>query len=178
MKNYHNILIAVSVILLLMVISFVGGCSYNSNKERITTNDTVVVVVKDTVKIVQPKEVFRYSTHTVIDTLYIASGFNYNDSAGNIAAVEIPLECAVYSDTTILNQSDTLGYTAYVSGYRSKLDSISFRLSKTDKYITKTVEKKKRWGIGVQAGVGVGYNGRVIFTPYVGVGISYNIWNF
>lgn len=172
MKNYHNILISVSVILLLMVISFVGGCSYNSNKERITTNDTVVVVVKDTVKIVQPKEVFRYITHTVIDT------FNYNDSAGNIAAVEIPLECAVYSDTAILNQSDTLGYTAYVSGYRSNLDSISFCLSKTDKYITKTVEKKKRWGIGVQAGVGVGYNGRVIFTPYVGVGISYNIWNF
>ncbi len=37
------------------------------------------------------------------------------------------------------------------------------------------VQKKKPWGIGVQVGGGFGLNG---ITPYVGVGISYNIIRF
>ena len=40
--------------------------------------------------------------------------------------------------------------------------------------ITKDIPviKKTRWGLGVHAGVGAGKGG---LTPYVGVGVSYNI---
>jgi opacity protein-like surface antigen len=34
------------------------------------------------------------------------------------------------------------------------------------------VPDRRRWGIGIQAGAGVGKEG---LTPYVGVGVSYNI---
>ena len=46
-------------------------------------------------------------------------------------------------------------------------------------YITKeikTVTKPKRWGIGLQAGYGVSFSNKQIkATPYIGIGISYNI---
>jgi opacity protein-like surface antigen len=46
----------------------------------------------------------------------------------------------------------------------------------TDNIISYTVqERKKKIGLGVQAGYGVGRNG---ITPYIGIGISYNIIRF
>lgn len=68
-------------------------------------------------------------------------------------------------------------YRAWVSGYRPKLDSLQI-FSRT---ITKTVTndiyhtinpKKKRWGMGVQAGYGYPYGG------YIGFGVSYNIFQW
>ena len=35
--------------------------------------------------------------------------------------------------------------------------------------------KTKRWGVSLQAGYG--YNGRE-FKPYIGIGVSYNIFAF
>lgn len=70
-----------------------------------------------------------------------------------------------YSDST---------FDAWVSGVDPRLDSI--KTYRTNMVITKEIPviqvKKTRWGLGVQAGAGVGKDG---LTPYVGVGISYNI---
>ena len=64
-----------------------------------------------------------------------------------------------------------------VSGYRPQLDSI--HIYHRTEYITKeikTVAKPKRWGIGLQAGYGVSFSNKQIqATPYIGIGISYNI---
>ena len=63
------------------------------------------------------------------------------------------------------------------TGYRPQLDSI--QIYQTTEYITKeikTVTKPKRWGIGLQAGYGVSFsNMQIKATPYIGIGISYNI---
>ena len=70
-----------------------------------------------------------------------------------------------YSDST---------FDAWVSGVDPRLDSI--KTYRTNTSITKEIPviqvKKTRWGLGVQAGAGVGKGG---FTPYIGVGISYNL---
>ena len=70
-----------------------------------------------------------------------------------------------YSDST---------FDAWVSGVDPRLDSI--KTYQTNMVITKEIPviqvKKTRWGLGVQAGAGVGKDG---LTPYLGVGVSYNI---
>ena len=68
-----------------------------------------------------------------------------------------------YSDST---------FDAWVSGVDPRLDSI--KTYQTNMVIIKEIPfiKKNRWGLGVQAGVGAGKGG---LTPYVGVGVSYNL---
>lgn len=70
-----------------------------------------------------------------------------------------------YSDST---------FDAWVSGVDPRLDSI--KTYQTNMVITKEIPviqvKKTRWGLGVQAGVGAGKDG---LTPYLGVGVSYNL---
>lgn len=88
--------------------------------------------------------------------------------------VMVPMEQKHYSDSL---------YDAYVSGYKPSLDSL--RIYQTTKVVTITeivkVPEKKRWGIGVQAGMGVQYgtiHKQMDVGPYIGVGISYNILSF
>ena len=93
----------------------------------------------------------------VVDTLHI------RDSV----FISIPKEEKVYEDST---------YRAVVSGYMPSLDSISVyqKTAIVEVPVYKTV--KKPWGVGVQ--VGGTYLPKVGFTPYVGVGVSYNIFTF
>ena len=83
--------------------------------------------------------------------------------------VLVPMEQKHYSDSL---------YDAYVSGYKANLDSL--RIYQTTKVVTITetikVPEKKRWGLGIQ--VGGTYLPKVGPTPYVGVGISYNLLTF
>lgn len=71
-------------------------------------------------------------------------------------------------------------YRAWVSGYRPKLDSLQifpktvYQTVTNDIYHTIT-PKKKCWGLGLQAGYGF-YPGQSGF--YVGVGVSYNLWQW
>lgn len=62
----------------------------------------------------------------------------------------------------------------YASGIMASVDSV--RHFQEYKYITietqVPVKVRSHWGLGVQAGMGAGKNG---LTPYVGVGISYNL---
>lgn len=65
-------------------------------------------------------------------------------------------------------------FDAWVSGVDPCLDSI--KTYQTTRIITKEIPiiqvKKTRWGIGIQAGATADKDG---VTPYVGVGVSYNI---
>jgi hypothetical protein len=82
----------------------------------------------------------------------------------------IPIEQAVYQDST-----DNAQYTAYVSGFRAELDSIQINCKNTETIITNTIETKpRRFGVGIQLGVGVSPQG--VAAPYVGVGVQYRLW--
>ena len=71
-------------------------------------------------------------------------------------------------------------YEAWVSGYRPRLDScLVFPRTVYINSSTVSREPEKRWGVGIQAGYGMGLsNGQVKAFPYIGVGISWNFIRF
>ncbi len=81
------------------------------------------------------------------------------------AEVALPITQQRYTDDST--------YTAWVSGYQPRLDSIrTYRRTAT---ITREITRqapRSRWGLGVQAGYGLTPHG---FQPYIGLGINYRI---
>lgn len=67
-------------------------------------------------------------------------------------------------------------YTAWVSGFEPKLDSIDLRLPTITETVTKTIVKPSPlFSVGIQAGAGYGIFNR---KPdiYIGVGAQLNLW--
>lgn len=131
-------------------------------------SDTITVIDTIAYRYPVPKDsaVVRYETVRlmVADTarVTVTDTVRVTDSV----EVVVPITQRVYSDSL---------YRAYVSGYRPQLDSI-FVYPRTN-YVTTTVkEKPKRWGIGLQAGYG--YSPGNGMSPYLGIGVSYNIYSF
>ncbi len=79
----------------------------------------------------------------------------------------------IYMDREKITWRDSL-CEVYASGIMTSVDSV--RHFQEYKYITieaqVPVKVKRHWGLGVNAGYGVGQGG---LTPYVGIGVSYNI---
>ena len=90
-----------------------------------------------------------------------------------VDSVKIHDTTFVYLEREKVTWRDSL-CEVYVSGIMASVDSV--RHFQEYKYITiekqVPVKVKSHWGLGVNAGYGVGKGG---LTPYVGVGISYNI---
>ena len=162
--------IVANILLVLAVICLIAGVAFRCKEQReaqtITHIDTTRVVVYDTVTYRQPiavdSVVLRYETikvrKVVNDTIKVL------DSAEDSVAVEIPITQKHYADST---------YSAWVSGYDPFLDSIKVYPRTEVVTITQQIQDKhKRWGIGIQGGVGYGKGG---FTPYIGIGVQYNI---
>lgn len=88
---------------------------------------------------------------------------NYSDS------IEVDRVQRVYEDSA---------YTAYVSGYDPKLDSITVRQKEVIRTITETITLKKkefrRWNIGLVGGYGYGLKSKE-FEPFIGFGLCIRI---
>ena len=83
----------------------------------------------------------------------------------------------VYLEREQIQWQDSL-CRVYASGVNPQVDSVTHFVQETiiNREIPVPVKVKSRWGLGIQAGVGAGVNGKQVYlTPYVGVGISYNI---
>lgn len=128
---------------------------------EVSRTDTLTIVKIDTVKIIKPQP---YEV-VVRDTVYLQNPQNPQYPQGDILVQEVK----TYKDSS---------YTATISGINAYLEHIEVYPKTVTKYITTTEfvrEKPKKWGIGIQAGYGVGRNG---LQPYVGVGVSYNLIRF
>lgn len=154
----------------LLVAGVVAGWFVRKGVAESDAHETVVLldtlVVRDTVRERYPVYVER----TVTDTMLIA--LSDTVTVSDTVYVRLPREQKRYADTN---------YAAWVSGYRPSLDSIE--VYPVTRYVTKTVTKmedsRKRWGIGIQAGYGIGLDGgKVTGVPYIGIGISYDILTF
>lgn len=122
------------------------------------------VVRTDTVWITRyaPVYVSEHVTDTVIRYLPV-----YGSDSGDSATVVVERSQRVYEDSL---------YTAWVSGYEPKLDSISLALPRRERIVTMSGDlRRKRWSVGLSAGIGYSSNG---VSPYIGVGISYSLLNF
>ena len=128
--------------------------------EPVVQTDTLYL--RDTIRIDRPVPK-PYPVYLPSDTVRLVT------TQHDTVEVLVPMEQKHYSDSL---------YDAYVSGYKPNLDSL--RIYQTTKIVTITetikVPEKKRWGLGFQ--VGGTYLPKVGPTPYVGVGISYNLLTF
>ena len=185
MKWYDSLIVTMAIVLFIAMLSInTHRCSTDNDSHR----DTVRVTVVDTVRVYKsvPKDsvVIRYITQRlpVVDDKednFPNKGNNNeqnipqsdNNVAENIpdsADVVIPITQKVYDDST---------YTAYVSGYNPQLDSLIFRMPR-EVITIKECQKPKRWGVGLQVGYGMTVNGTPQFSPYIGIGVSYNLFSF
>lgn len=124
--------------------------------DTLRIRDTLLVErpVPVEVRVVDTMLVAVMDTVTVNDTVYL----------------QLPREEKVY---------ESGDYRAKVSGYRPELDWIEVYPQTV--YVTRniSVDSRKRWGIGLQAGYGAyAAAGQVRLAPYLGVGISWNILQF
>lgn len=133
--------------------------AYYCGNNRLNVEQHVVFEKRvDTLRITTPEILVIHTVGKVPALLPLAA--DTTDSA----VVEIPVEQAVYSDSN---------YTAYVSGYRPKLDSlIMVKSINTVRLSGKTSTRQSRWSIGVQAGYGMTPRGP---QPYIGLGVGFRI---
>ena len=83
---------------------------------------------------------------------------------------DVPIEQKTYHKDS--------AYHIVISGYEPNLDSIYVFNKTVTNTITKTITKRKyspRINVGIQGGYGYGINSRQ-FEPYIGVGITWNIF--
>lgn len=141
-----------------ILISFLCGqkCSRNCPGEPQTPRvDTLFIwdTIKVTEAISVTKRVVDTILYPVIDTLWMRDTLY------------------LYLEREQIRWVDSLA-VVYASGVNPQVDSV---IHFTQKQIITTeipVIKKTRWGLGIQAGVGAGKGG---LTPYIGVGVSYNL---
>ena len=159
-------------ILIVSILAIIGISSIR-NCNRSSSNDSEIIVQLDTLylldtiriekpvpKIIENIDTFLVQTKDTLwlkDTLYLI----------------LPREQKIYKEEN---------YQAWVSGYRSELDSIHI-FRNTQQIITSTTihskPKSHRWGIGIQAGYGLSLHQNIIKpTQYIGIGVSYNLISF
>ena len=157
MKPGTYILIGVSLAVAALLSFIIGRrCPQNKPvepiKERVDT-----LVIRDTIKVTEPiyvtKRVVDSIPYPVTDTLMLRDTLY------------------VFLEREQIRWEDSLS-VVYASGVMPQVDSVIHHTQSL--IITKEIPviKKTSWGLGVQAGVGAGKGG---LTPYVGVGISYNL---
>lgn len=163
MENLKGYLLAVLVGAVLMACALFGvrSCTEKPSGPSVV-RDTLIL--HDTIRIEKP--VARYVVTR--DTLKIPVVVKERDTI----FVRLPWEEKTYTDSC---------YTAVVSGYEPSLERIEVYPRNTTITETRTIEVpvRKHWGVGVQVGGGaVLYDGKVVLAPYVGIGLSYNIFSF
>lgn len=154
-----------------LAFSYIGYRTGRNYADSLPVSDTVRVTVYDTITYRKPvavdSVVIRH-VYAKLPAIVKKDTILRHEDKRDSAEVAIPITQKVYRDTA---------YTAWVSGYMPSLDSISIRQS--THYVTVAVpSKRKRWGVGVHAGYGVTAERNPRFAPYIGIGITYNLFNF
>lgn len=112
------------------------------------------LTVRDTVVAYKPVLTVR----RVVDTMKVPVPVRDTDTV----FVQIPREQLEWTDSLA---------TVWVSGYRPGVDSVRHYTATQIITVTERMSAP-RWALGIQAGVGAGRSG---LTPYVGVGVTYNL---
>ena len=161
----------VAFTLAFLAFSYIGYRTGRNYADSLPTYDTVRVTVYDTVTYRKPVAVDSVVVRYVTAKMPVASTQDSVirlDEPQDSAEVAVPITQKVYRDTA---------YTAWVSGFMPSLDSIAIR-RRTDNVTVAVPSRRKRWGVGIQAGYGVTAERNPHFTPYIGIGITYNLFNF
>ena len=112
------------------------------------------LTVRDTIVAYKPVLAVR----RVVDTMKVPVPVRDTDTV----FVQLPREQLEWTDSLA---------TVWVSGYRPAVDSVQHYTATQIITVTERMPAP-RWAFGIQAGVGAGRAG---LTPYVGVGVTYNL---
>lgn len=157
MKPGTYILIGVGLAVAVLLGFLVGQRSPRNGGGETPTPKADTLIIRDTIKVTEPisvtKRVVDSIPYPVTDTLRLRDTLY------------------VFLEREQIKWEDSLA-VVYASGVLPQVDSVIHHTNQL--IITKEIPviKNTRWGLGVQAGVGAGKGG---LTPYVGVGVSYNI---
>lgn len=130
--------------------------------------DTVTVTRTDTVRLPAPEPYAVRVTDTMRIPVVIA------DTARETPA-DAPKDTVWYNlPRTQKEYRDSL-YTAFVSGYEPRLDSIAVYTRTNTVTVTVTKTQERRWSVGIVGGVGYGITARKP-DAFVGIGAAYRVW--
>lgn len=154
----RNSVIILFALLVVGAAGFVAGRkTARKGAESTITERVDTLVIRDTIVSYKPK----YITKRVVDTAYVPVT-EYIVRNDTIVAV-LEREQVMWEDSLA---------RIYASGINPQVDSVfHYRTEKVINHLI-PVKVQSRWGLGVQGGVGFGKDG---MTPYVGVGVQYNL---
>lgn len=169
-KRLKNILVGLFVAMFIVSLCF--NVRFFSTKQEMpfAISDTTRITIIDTLKYIEPKPKQEILVDNVVEKLptVVSQSDTSAEAIPDSVEVVIPITQQVYEDST---------YTAYVSGYKQHLDSI-FVYPRQEIITIHQITKPKRWNVGIQVGYGVSVKGTPQFSPYIGIGVSYNLFNF
>ena len=192
MRQIKDTLISLCyAVVLIAAVSFamcgVARCSRPHSPAPMPVGDTVRVTVYDTLTVVQPapaevaqlpaavkrlpRWTQRVDKNTQGDSALTAavqissSKPAYPDTVADSVAVIVPMERKTYTDSST--------YRAVISGAWASLDTMEV-YPRREIVTIKQPPDRRRWGVSLTAGYG--WAGK--WTPFVGVGVSYNLFRF
>lgn len=169
--NFRKILVAISgaltSLVVAVVLSFVAGQRHALNRLVLPQEERVdTLIVYETKLVEKPvfveKKVIEKVPVPVSDTIVVHDTIY------------------VYMNREQVHWQDSMS-DVYASGYDVQVDSVRHNIQ--TQVISKErdviVKVKPKWSIGVHAGYGAfAKNGQISAAPYVGVGVSYNIFSW
>ena len=167
--NFKKILIAGAVIVAALALSFMAGQRHAQKrlilpqKERADT-----LVIYETKLVEKPVFVEKKVVEKVPVPVPVSDTMMVHDTI------------YVYMDREQVHWQDSLS-DVYASGYDVQVDSVRHNIQ--TQVITKErdviVKVKPKWSVGVHAGYGAfANNGQISASPYIGVGVSYNLFSW
>ena len=167
--NFKKILIAGAVIVAALALSFMAG-QRNAQKRLILPQKERVdtLVIYETKLVEKPVFVEKKVVEKVPVPVPVSDTMMVHDTI------------YVYMDREQVHWQDSLS-DVYASGYDVQVDSVRHNIQ--TQVITKErdviVKVKPKWSVGVHAGYGAfANNGQISASPYIGVGISYNLFSW
>ena len=103
---------------------------------------------------------------TLVKTIYIPQ----LDTITEVEYIQLPREQRHYTHDSLAE--------IWVSGYQPRLDSLWLYQNEHVQIINKVMKTKPHFAVGLQLGYGVSIKETPSFAPFVGVGVTYNLWSF
>ena len=153
-----------AMVLLALILSFLAGQKVALNRLVLPHEVRVdTLVIYDTVVSEKPIYVTRIKRDSIPYPVPV------RDTLWKTDTIWLPKEQVMWQDSLS---------RVYASGVSVEIDSVLHYIS--TKVVTKEkdviVKVKPKWSIGVHAGYGAfAKNGQISASPYIGVGVSYNI---
>ena len=153
------------VIFLTILASFYVFSRRQNNRNDVNDIKVVRDTVRDTILIIQPLSEKRTPRDSIIIALPEISIVMPRDTVHDTVYVRLPSENIVWTDSFC---------SVYAHGVMTEIDSVR-HFNTTMQIYHEPIPHQKRWGIGIQAGYGASRDG---LSPYVGVGLTYNLIRF